>query len=457
MDMELSFDTSECPNLNNPGEYVVCNLENLDQAFEDSDLPILRVFPRMTQMHAFYGFCNIWKFKEALHMCMVSRKKELEKKKLENRFKTREAYLRACRSWPKKQKFFFKYVKDPGEEFATMERFHRVKWNRRGCLVVWTKIPSKYKSIKDTASYHRIMLVFSPVRETFFNYQSALAHLIGFKCIRKKGKHCLSCNRMMFSGAGVVAVLLMLFCRGTDFDDTLVQSQLFDCNLPIGPNQPPRHFPDERGDNRPFAMNEGNDSDSSSDSSEDDDDDDDEDNDDGSGMDIESEQPPDSDDQDPDNDDDEDDSEEEEMDVDEPNQTSGRNQAASSTMSGSNSSRPTFNPPFRRPATPNVPTASEHLAESTPIHGTATRPSTRRRRETPNSRSTRRRTDMPSFSTLHLSDDPLEDMFPTSPPSRSSSRLQSDLETALNLSRREMGRPTEEMLVPRINNFNGHR
>ena len=77
-----------------------------------------------------------------------------------------------------------------------------------------------------------------------------------------------------------------------------------------------------------------------------------------------------------------------------PNQPSGRNQAASSTMSGtsgSSSSRPTFQPPFRRPVNPSSPTASEHLATSTPIHGTTT--STRRRKPMPNQRSTRQRND----------------------------------------------------------------
>ena len=141
-----------------------------------------------------------------------------------------------------------------------MERFHRVKWNPTGCLVIWTKLPSKYKSLKDAASYHRIMLVFSPIREKFFNYQSALAHLIGFKCIRKKGQHCLSCNRMMFSGAGVVAALLMLFFRHENqFDHNLIESELFDCNLPLGPNQPPWHFPDERGGTHPSALDESSD------------------------------------------------------------------------------------------------------------------------------------------------------------------------------------------------------
>ena len=141
-----------------------------------------------------------------------------------------------------------------------------------------------------------------------------------------------------------------------------------------------------------------------------------------------------------------------------PNQPSGRNQAASSTMSstrntsGSSSSRPTFNPPFLRPANPSSPTASEHLATSTPIHGTTT--STRRRNPMPNLRSTRQRTDIPSMSTLYLSDDPLEDMFPTS---STSSRSQSDLEIALNLSRRRVGRPTEELGVARMDNFNSHR
>ena len=448
MDMNLSFDTTECPNMNNLGEYYVCNLENFDQALRGSDLPEeFKNFPRMNRTSSFSGFCQAFKFREAVHMCMVNRKKELEKKRLENRFKSRSAYLRACQSWPKKQKIYFRHVIDPGEEFATMERFHRVKWNPTGCLVVWTKLASKYRSIKDTSSFHRVMLVFSPNRETFFNYQSALAHLIGFKCIRKKGKHCWSCNRMLFSGSGVVAALLMLFLRHTEFDDTLVESELFDCNLPIGPNQPPRHFPDERGDIHQTTLTEGSDSDSSGDSSEDDDDDNDES---GSGTDNEEDQPSDSDDN-QDSDQNDDDSEEE-MEVDE---NPGRNQATPSRMSGnsgSSTTRPTFNPPFRRPATP-----SEHLATSTPIHGTATRQSTRRPMPTPNSRSTRQRTDPPSMSRLHLSDDPLEDIFNISSTSRSSQRTQSDLDMALNLSRRQMGRPTEELGVPRINNFNGHR
>ena len=462
MDFELSFDTTKCPSMNDMGDYICCNLEDIDQFLRDSDLPReFREFPRMNHFKAFMGFCNNFKFKEGLHMCMVSRKKELEKKRLENRFKSRQAYLKACKSWPKKQKFFFLHVKHPGEEFATMERFHRVRWHPRGCLVVWTKLPSKYKSIKDTASYHRIMLVFSPAREGFFNYQSALAHLIGFKCIRKKGKHCLSCNKIMFSGAGVVAVLLMLFGRHHDFDDTLVQSELFDCNLPLGPNQPPRHFPDERGDIHPTAMDEGSDSDSSGEDDDDEDDDDDGDGAVSSGNEDELEQPSDSDQQDSDNDN-EDDMGEDEMDVDEQPEP-GRNQTGSSTTRGASNassfSRPTFNPPFRQPATPSSPSGSEHFATSTPIRGTTTRPSTRRKRPTQDSRSTRQRTDFPSMSSLnlHLTDDPLEDWFPTSPNSRSSRGLESDLETAMELSRRQMGGPTEEMMVPRINNFNGHR
>ena len=222
--IELSFDTSKCPNMNDHEGYMVCNLENFDQALRQSDLPEeFKNFPTMDRFSPFMGFCQKFKFQEGVHMCLVARKKELEKKKLENKFKSRAAYLKACRSWPKKQKIFFRHVTDPGEDFVTMERFHRVKWNPTGCLVIWTKLPSKYKSLKDAASYHRIMLVFSPIREKFFNYQSALAHLIGFKCIRKKGQHCLSCNRMMFSGAGVVAALLMLFFRHDDhFDHHLI-------------------------------------------------------------------------------------------------------------------------------------------------------------------------------------------------------------------------------------------
>ena len=255
----------------------------------------------------------------------------------------------------------------------------------------------------------------------------------------------------MFSGAGVVAALLMLFFRHEDrFDHHLIESELFDCNLPLGPNQPPRHFPDERGDTHPSALDESSDSDYSGDSSDNDDDDNNDD-----GTDDEEEQPSDSDNQDSDDDDD---SSEEDMDVDEnpgANQPSGRNQAASSTMSGtsgSSSSRPTFQPPFRRPVNPSSPTASEHLATSTPIHGTTT--STRRRRPMPNQRSTRQRNDIPSMSTLHLTDDPLEDMFAIS---STSSRSQSDLEIALNRSRRQIGRPTEELGVARMDNFNGHR
>ena len=165
-----------------------------------------------------------------------------------------------------------------------------------------------------------------------------------------------------------------------------------------------------------------------------------------------------SDEQDSDNDDEDDLDEEEAEENTGPNQTSGRNQTASSRMSGASSaassSRPTFQPPFRQPATPSGPMSSEHLATSTPIHGTTIRPSTRRRRPTPDSRSTRQRTDFPSMSSLnlHLTDDPLEDWFPTSPTSGSSSRNQSDLDTALELSRRQIGRPTEEMLVPRFTN-----
>ena len=106
----------------------------------------------------------------------------------------------------------------------------------------------------------------------------------------------------------------------------------------------------------------------------------------------------------------------------------------------------------RRPVNPSSPTASEHLATSTPIHGTTT--STRRRKPMPNQRSTRQRNDIPSMSTLHLTDDPLEDMFAIS---STSSRSQSDLEIALNRSGRQIGRPTEELRVPRMDNFNGHR
>ena len=72
----------------------------------------------------------------------------------------------------------------------------------------------------------------------------------------------------------------------------------------------------------------------------------------------------------------------------------------------------------------------------------------------PNQRSTRQRNDIPSMSTLHLTDDPLEDMFAIS---STSSRSQSDLEIALNRSGRQIGRPTEELRVPRMDNFNGHR
>ena len=80
---------------------------------------------------------------------------------------------------------------------------------------------------------------------------------------------------MMFSGAGVVAALLMLFFRHEDrFDHHLIESELFDCNLPLGPNQPPRHFPDERGDTHPSALDESSDSHYSGDSNTDDDDDD---------------------------------------------------------------------------------------------------------------------------------------------------------------------------------------
>ena len=37
----------------------------------------------------FIGFCQKFKFlQEGVHMCLVARKKELEKKKLENKFKS---------------------------------------------------------------------------------------------------------------------------------------------------------------------------------------------------------------------------------------------------------------------------------------------------------------------------------------------------------------------------------
>ena len=140
--IELSFDTSKCPNLNDPGEYISCNLENVDETLRDSGYPIFRQFPRVSNLKAFIGFCNVFKFREGLHMCMVSRKAELEKKRKENRFKSRAAYLKACRSWPKKQKFFFGYVKDPGEDFVTMERFHRVKVSdssAAGCSILTTR------------------------------------------------------------------------------------------------------------------------------------------------------------------------------------------------------------------------------------------------------------------------------------------------------------------------------
>ena len=121
---------------------------------------------------------------------------------------------------------------------------------------------------------------------------------------------------------------MLFFCHEDQFDHNLIESELFDCNLPIGPNQPPRHFPDERGDTHPSALDESSDSDYSGDSSDNDDDDNNDD-----GTDNEEEQPSDSDNQDSDNDDA---SDEDEMDVDENpglNQPSGRKQAASSKMS----------------------------------------------------------------------------------------------------------------------------
>ena len=58
----------------------------------------------MDRFSPFMGFCQKFKFQEGVHMCLVARKKELEKKKLENKFKSRAAYLKACRSWPKNKK-----------------------------------------------------------------------------------------------------------------------------------------------------------------------------------------------------------------------------------------------------------------------------------------------------------------------------------------------------------------
>ena len=52
----------------------------------------------MDRFSPFMGFCQKFKFQEGVHMCLVARKKELEKKKLENKFKSRAAYLKACPS-----------------------------------------------------------------------------------------------------------------------------------------------------------------------------------------------------------------------------------------------------------------------------------------------------------------------------------------------------------------------
>ena len=97
--IELSFDTSKCPNMNDHEGYMVCNLENFDQALRQSDLPEeFKNFPTMDRFSPFLGFCQKFKFQEGVHMCLVARKKELEKKKLENKFKSRAAYLKACPS-----------------------------------------------------------------------------------------------------------------------------------------------------------------------------------------------------------------------------------------------------------------------------------------------------------------------------------------------------------------------
>ena len=101
--IQLSFDTSKCPHMNDHEGYMVCNLENFDQALRQSDLPEeFKNFQTMDRFSPFMGFCQKFKFQEGVHMCLVARKKELEKKKLENKFKSRPACLKACRSWPKK-------------------------------------------------------------------------------------------------------------------------------------------------------------------------------------------------------------------------------------------------------------------------------------------------------------------------------------------------------------------
>ena len=70
-----------------------------------------------------------------------------------------------------------------------------------GCIVVWCKIPSRYKSLKSNKDYHRVMLCFSSRREKFHGYVGNIGHLIGYKCVKEKLKHCESDNRMLFSGA----------------------------------------------------------------------------------------------------------------------------------------------------------------------------------------------------------------------------------------------------------------
>ena len=45
------------------------------------------------------------------------------------------------------------------------------------------------------------MLCFSSRREKFHGYVGNIGHLIGYKCVKEKLKHCESDNRMLFSGA----------------------------------------------------------------------------------------------------------------------------------------------------------------------------------------------------------------------------------------------------------------
>ena len=128
---EFPIDIENCPSLNSLGGYIVTNLEHFENAM--TQMPILQKFPQMgADLKDFYPFCNVWKLKEALHVCMVTRKRELQKMREENRFKSRQQYLRACRMWPKKLKLFIGYVQNAPHNFAEFERYHGTTWPEEG-------------------------------------------------------------------------------------------------------------------------------------------------------------------------------------------------------------------------------------------------------------------------------------------------------------------------------------